>query len=191
MSVKVITDSTSYIPESEQEKYDIALVSLSVLLDGESIREMDIPYNEFYERMSRAKTIPTSSQPAVGELTEAFEKVLAAGNDIFGVFISSKMSGTYQTALMIKQQLLEKYPERKIEIMDSGTNCMQLGFIALEAAKAGMNGASMEEVWQVAEQRRSTAALFSHRRCWIICKKAAVSPEPRLYWGRFCKLNPF
>ena len=155
MSVKVITDSTSYIPESEQEKYDIALVSLSVLLDGESIREMDIPYNEFYERMSRAKTIPTSSQPAVGELTEAFEKVLAAGNDIFGVFISSKMSGTYQTALMIKQQLLEKYPERKIEIMDSGTNCMQLGFIALEAAKAGMNGASMEEVWQAAEQVRT------------------------------------
>ncbi len=155
MSVKVITDSTSYIPQNEQEKYDITLVSLSVLLDGESIREMDIPYDEFYERMSKAKTIPTSSQPSVGEMTAAFEKILSAGHDLFGVFISSKMSGTYQTALMIKKQMSEKYPERTIEIMDSGTNSMQLGFIALEAAKCGFNGGSMSETVKVAEHVRT------------------------------------
>ncbi len=155
MSIKIITDSTSYIPQAWQDKYDIALVSLSVLLDGESIREMDIPYDEFYERMSKAKEFPTSSQPALGEMSAAFEKVLAEGNDLFGVFISSKMSGTYQTALMLKQQMQEKYPERKIEIMDSGSNSMQLGFIALEAAKAAADGADMSEVVAKADHVRT------------------------------------
>lgn len=140
---------------------------------------MDIPYNEFYERMSRAKTIPTSSQPAVGELTEAFRKGISRGHDIFGVFISSKMSGTYQTALMIKQQLLEKYPERKIEIMDSGTNCMQLGFIALEAAKAGMNGASMEEVCGGGAGAHAQPLYFLPEV--LLSQKGGRISEPRLY----------
>ena len=64
------------------------------------------------------------------------------------------MSGTYANALSTRQMLLENYPNAKIEIMDSRTNCMQLGFIALAAAKTAAEGLSMEEVIAAASNVR-------------------------------------
>jgi len=155
LAVKVLTDSSSYIPQADIDKYDITIVSLSVNLEGESIKETEIAYDIFYDKMKCAKNIPTSSQPPIGELTEAFEKIIQKGDELFAVFLSSKMSGTYNTALVVKNQLLEKYPQAKIEIFDSASNSMQMGFQALEAAKAAANGAEMAEIVKIAEHIRS------------------------------------
>ena len=149
MAIKIVTDSTSYIPEEFINKYDISVVSLNVLMNGESIREVDLDNETFYSKMEESTEIPSSSQPSPDEIYNTFENIIKEGNSIVGIFISSDMSGTVSSANLIKNMLLEKYPTAHIEIVDSRSNCMQMGYVAIEAAKAAAAGKSMEEVIDV------------------------------------------
>ena len=149
MSIKIVTDSTSYIPEEFINKYDISVVSLNVIMNGESIREVDLDNETFYSKMEESTEIPSSSQPSPDEIYNTFENIIKEGNSIVGIFISSDMSGTVSSANLIKNMLLEKYPTAHIEIVDSRSNCMQMGYVAIEAAKAAAAGKSMEEVIDV------------------------------------------
>ena len=149
MAIKIVTDSTSYIPEEFINKYDISEVSLNVIMNGESIREVDLDNETFYSKMEESTEIPSSSQPSPDEIYNTFENIIKEGNSIVGIFISSDMSGTVSSANLIKNMLLEKYPTAHIEIVDSRSNCMQMGYVAIEAAKAAAAGKSMEEVIDV------------------------------------------
>ena len=149
MAIKIVTDSTSYIPEEFINKYDISVVSLNVIMNGESIREVDLDNETFYSKMEESTEIPSSSQPSPDEIYNTFENIVKEGNSIVGIFISSDMSGTVSSANLIKNMLLEKYPTAHIEIVDSRSNCMQMGYVAIEAAKAAAAGKSMEEIIDV------------------------------------------
>jgi len=144
MTIKVITDSTSYIPEALREEYDISVVSLSVVFGDEAFKEVDISNEWFFKKLEVDKKIPTSSQPSINDLFKLFEEHVKKGDEIVGVFISSDMSGTYSTALTVKNMILDDYPHAKIEIIDSRSNCMQLGFAALAAAKVAKAGGTFE-----------------------------------------------
>lgn len=146
MSVKVITDSTSYIPKELRDEYDISVASLNVILNGKSYREVDINNEEFYKEMVETGEIPTSSQPSIEELLEMFKRKIINGNEVVGIFLSSKMSGAYSSANLVKSMILEEYPNAKIEIFDSETNCMQMGYEVLQAARAAKDGKSIEDV---------------------------------------------
>ncbi|GAA0124564.1 DegV family protein [Clostridium sp. ATCC 25772] len=146
MSVKIITDSTSYIPKEYIEKYDISIVSLNVVLNGKSYREVDLENNFFYKEMDKCSSIPTSSQPSVEEFYNIFENIVKNDDDIVGLFISSEMSGTYSTANLVKNMILENYPDRKVEIIDSRSNCMQMGFAAIEGARTAKEGKDISSV---------------------------------------------
>ena len=146
MKIKLVTDSTAYIPEELIHKYDIKVVSLSVAFKTESFKEVDIDKETFYKKMEDSKEIPTSSQPAFQELYDVFEKQIELGNAVVATFLSSDMSGTYSTAHVIKEMIIEKYPAARIEIVDSKSNCMQLGYAVLEGAYAIEKGDSLEKV---------------------------------------------
>lgn len=145
MAVRILTDSTSYLSDDLVKDLDINVISLFVTFNDESIKEMEISNSDFYKKMEK-EGIPTSSQPATGELLEAMEEVVKSGDDLVCVFISSVMSGTYQSALMCKDILLEKYPDANIEVIDSETNSMQLGFITLAGARLAKEGKDINEV---------------------------------------------
>ena len=149
MAIKIVTDSTSYIPKEFINKYDISVVSLNVIMNGKSIREIDLDNETFYKQMEESTEIPSSSQPSPDEIYNTFENIIKEGNSVVGIFISSDMSGTVSSANLIKNMLLEKYPSANIEIIDSRSNCMQMGYVAIEAAKAAAAGKSMEEVINV------------------------------------------
>lgn len=150
MGISVITDSTSYIPENIRKKYDISTVSLSVNFESETYREEEIIESVFYSKMSKCATLPTSSQPTPDELCCAFQTHVSDGNEVVGIFLSSKMSGTYSSAIMAKNMVLEKNPDANIEIVDSESNSMQLGFAVISAAKAASEGKSMDDVLEAA-----------------------------------------
>lgn len=149
MAIKIVTDSTSYIPKKYLEKYDISVVSLNILLKNTNRRETSISNQTFYKEMEDAKEFAVSSQPTPEEFYDVFDKIAKNGDDIVGIFISSEMSGTYSTANLVKNMILEKY-DINIEIIDSKTNCMQMGFIVLEAAKHAKFGKSMNEILDIA-----------------------------------------
>lgn len=146
MTVKIVTDSTSYISEELQKRYDISIASLSVIFDNEEFKEIDIQNENFYDKLDRSLRIPTSSQPSLDEMYNILEKHIRNNNEVVGVFLSSEMSGTYSNACLAKSMILEKYPNALIEIIDSRSNCMQLGFAALSAAKAAQQEKPIDEV---------------------------------------------
>ena len=146
MTVKIITDSTSYIPQSIREQLDITVISLNVIINHDSKREVEIDLADFYQQLPTLPSIPTSSQPSPEEMLSAFETLADQGNEVLGIFLSSKMSGTYSSAHLIKNLILEQNKQAVIELFDSQTNCMQMGLMVIEAAKAAQQGASLKEV---------------------------------------------
>lgn len=152
MTIKLVTDSTSYIDVETQKELDIKTVNLSVHFSDESFDETNVPYDYFYKKVDQENVIPSSSQPTIGEMYEVFKDIVIRGEQVLGIFISSKMSGTYQTALSAKQMILEEFPQALIEILDSKTNCMAMGIQVVEAAMAAKAGKKMEEVVAIAQQ---------------------------------------
>jgi len=170
MAVKVLTDSTSYIDESIKEELGISVVSLNVIFGEErSMKEMDIENKGFYESLDQ-KDIPTSSQPSVDEMYHTMKSVVEQGDDLFCIFLSSKMSGTYANAHIAKDMVIEKYPQGKIEIIDSKSNCMQLGFAVMVAARLAKKGASLEEIKVAVDENieRSRFVFVPHNLEYLI-----------------------
>jgi len=151
MAVIILTDSTSYIDEITRRELDIKVVSLGISFGDEVIKETEIDDESFY-KMMEAKGIPTSSQPPVGDIFNIMKSATEKGHQLLGVFISSDMSGTYSTALLAKNMVLELYENAQIEIIDSRSNSMQLGFAVVVAARAAKAGKTLLESKEVAEQ---------------------------------------
>ena len=151
MSIKIIADSTCYLPKEYIDKYKISIASLNVLINGNSYRETDLSNDWFYNEMAKSSTIPTSSQPSIEELYNIVESIVKNGDDVVGIFLSSDMSGTFSTSNLVKNMIIENYPNAKIVMIDSRSNCMQAGFAVLEAAKAANENKSLDEVVSIAK----------------------------------------
>ena len=151
MSIRIIADSTCYLPKEYIDKYNVSIVSLNVLLNGKSYRETDLENDWFYKEMSKSPSIPTSSQPSIDDFYKAIESQVKEGHDIVGIFLSSDMSGTFSTSNLVKEMILEKYPNANIVMLDSRSNCMQAGYAILEAAKAAADNKSLDAVVSIAK----------------------------------------
>lgn len=152
MPVRVVTDSTSYIPTQTAEELGITVVSLGVVFGDEAFRELDVEDRWFYEKMAASPKIPTSSQPSPAEMRAAFEAGVLAGDPVVGVFISSDMSGTLASAELVAEELRREHPGADIRIVDSRSNSMQLGFAVIAAAKAAAAGQDAEDCVRAAEE---------------------------------------
>jgi DegV family protein with EDD domain len=158
--VAVVTDSTAYIPGDLLSKYNITTVPLVLIWGGETFQDgVNILPDEFYKRLGTAKIMPTTSQVSPMTMKIVFEKLLGEGYDVCGIFISSKLSGTVQSATQAVEMLSEA--KEKIAIIDSETTAMAMGFQVLTVAKAAQVGTSLLECKKLAETAREhTGVLF-------------------------------
>lgn len=147
--VAVVTDSTSTIPKNLVEQYQLTVVPQVVIWGEETQRDgVDVQPTEFYQRLAASKVLPTTSQATVASFKEVYENLHGQGYEILCVLISSKLSGTISSAIQAK----ELVPDARVEIVDSLSAAMALGFQVLEAAKAAQRGASLAECKAIAEQ---------------------------------------
>ena len=190
MAIKIVTDSTSYISDEYIKKYDIKLVSLNVIINGVSSREIDIENEVFYEEIKNSKEIPKSSQPIPEEMLNTFREIVEDGDSIVGIFLSSKMSGTYSNANMIKDMILEDYPDADIHILDSKTNCMQMGFAVIEAARTASEGKSINEVINAANHViNNSRVLFTPETLEYLKKGGRIGGAAALF-GNVLQIKP-
>src|SRR5688572_27838106 len=97
--VAVVTDTTHYLPAALVERHDLHLVSLYVNWDGHTDRESDLPdYDGFYDHLRSAVTLPSTSQPSVGDFLAVYEPLLEGGDDVLSVHLSGGISGTVHAA---------------------------------------------------------------------------------------------
>lgn len=150
MVTRVVTDSTSYLPRNIRREYAIDVISMKVTIDGETFAEDTLDNETFYRKMAESKRFPTSSLPSVQEMYDVFERHVQAGEAVVAVFISAKMSGTHDMALVAREMILERYPDADITVVDSKSNSMELGFAALGAARAARAGKPPAEAAEAA-----------------------------------------
>ncbi|HEX5809184.1 MAG TPA: DegV family protein [Anaerolineales bacterium] len=158
--VAIVTDSTAYLPEDCLKQYNITVTPLSVIWGDQVYQDgVDILPGEFYQRLADSRVMPTTSQvmPAVMQLT--FESLLLQSYDVLGIFLSSKISGTMQSAIQARSML--PYAAENIAIIDSLSTTMAMGWPVLTAARAASAGESLTECQKIAEHAcASSGVLF-------------------------------
>jgi len=144
MAVKVVTDSLSDITSDIAQGLGITVVPLTVSFGRESFLDrITLTTDEFYYRLAHDANWPITTQPSPGDFVNVFNKLAQETDEILVITLSTKLSGTYQSALQAKS-LVEK--ECRIEVIDSLTVAMGLGLIVIAAAKAAQAGANLDEV---------------------------------------------
>lgn len=157
--VAVVTDSTAYIPTHLLNGCAVRIAPLQLIWGDETLRDgVDIQPAQFYERLKHAKVSPSTSQPSPATFADMYRELLEEGFDILSIHISAKLSGTLDSAIQARQE----FPGARIEIIDSETTAMPLGFLVLEAARAANQGAKLQEVRDMVDQARlNTGVLFA------------------------------
>ena len=189
--IRIITDSTSSIPARLRAQLGIDTVSLHVHRGNteydESTMDLDAFYDDIYEMID---DIPTSSQPSPADMELAFEKAAEAGESVLAVFLSSRMSGTFEAALAAAARVKARIPEAKIAIVDSLTNCLELGWPAMAAARARNAGESLEQcVARVRESLDRTRFVFAPESLRFLEKGGRIGRASALL-GNLLKISP-
>jgi fatty acid kinase fatty acid binding subunit len=141
--VRIVTDSTADLTPEQQRAAGITVVPLNVHFGDEVFRDhVDLSTDEFFRRLKASPQLPRTSQPSVGAFEEAYRSLRQGADEIVSVHLSSKVSGTYNSALMAAQSV----GEGKIDVVDSLSTSMALGFIALEGAKLARAGRDRQAV---------------------------------------------
>jgi len=155
--VAIVTDSTSNIPEELLTNYQITQIPLQLIWGNDNYRDgLDITPLEFYTRLKHSKDSPTSSQPSPADFHRVYIDLLDKGYDIVSVHISSKLSGTMDSAIQAKNMV----GSDRIALVDSLSASMALGFLALLAARAAKDGASFKEVVELTENAVPRTGVF-------------------------------
>lgn len=159
----IVSDGSCDLPpELVQEKY-ITVVPFYVSFDGKNYqREMvDIGVREFYQQMvDNPKVYPKSSMPSVQDYVDAFLPFVKEKTPVLCICITTKFSGSMQSALNAKEMLLEEYPEAEIAVIDATVNTVLQGLYVLEAVKLRDSGAGFQETVERLEQIKSTGRIF-------------------------------
>jgi len=158
--VAIVTDSTAYLPTELVEQLNITIVPLILILGEKSFEDgVDILPDDFYRLMENSKLVPTTSQATMLSMKNAFEGLLEQGFAVLGLFLSSRLSGTVESALQARA-MIQKGQE-KISIMDSLATTMALGWPVLTAARAANAGENLVECQKLAEKARDqTGVMF-------------------------------
>jgi DegV family protein with EDD domain len=161
--VAVVTDSTSYLPPGVAEENNLTVVPLYVVFGGDrTVPETEITdYDAFFDELRTAETLPTTSQPSVGDFRSAYEPLLAEGREIVSVHISGGLSGTPDAARQAKEALeREGGGGERIEVIDSTTAAGGLGFMVLTAVKAANEGLSATQVVERVTEARGQLKMW-------------------------------
>lgn len=149
---KIIVDSTSDLPDSIIEKYDIDVLPLRIYIEGnEYLDNVTISVDEVYDAM-RKGLYPKTSLPNPKDTYELFKKYASAGRNFIFYTISSELSGTYETGHQIIQELKVEYPDVKMGIVDTKSGSLAIGLIVLQAVKMAKEGVDFDEIISVSNE---------------------------------------
>ncbi|MBR5223486.1 MAG: DegV family protein [Clostridia bacterium] len=192
----IIPDTSCDLIKPLRERFGIDdyIEGIVYLPDGTAIKS-DIDwetYNpiDFFESMKDKNISYRTACATTGDIIRVYEKHLKAGKDILAITLSSALSGTYQTCELVKNQLLEKYPERKIICVDSMRYSTALSMLVIEAALKRNEGLSLEETAEYIEKNKHCL-----HQCgpmddlFFLCKTGRIS-NFKAFFGTLVGINP-
>ena len=151
----IFTDSTSDLKHEQVQDMGVSIIPFPVIINEQTYYHYpdfrELGAQKFYE-MLRNGTTANTAQINMNTFIEEFEKSLKEGKDVLYICFSSGLSGTFQSAQMAQRELLEKYKDNKIIIVDSKCASMGQGLLVYYAAKKKKEGASIEELAEYVEE---------------------------------------
>lgn len=163
MDYKIVTDGSCDLPPELCRQKNIDVVPFYVSFDSENCRKeiAEMPIRDFYEQMvSDPTTFPKSSMPSVQDYVDVFTPIVEAGKGVICICITTKFSGSFQSAMNAREMILENYPDARITVMDSTLDTVLQGIFVLEAAKLYEAGAAYETVVEELEKLKGTGRIF-------------------------------
>jgi DegV family protein with EDD domain len=157
--IAVVTDSTTYLPADLVNKYNISIAPQVLIWGDETYKDgVDIESREFFTRLKTAKVMPTTSQVSIISFQEIFQGLVDQDYEIIAILVSTKLSGTNQSANQAKE--LMGSAGDKIHIVDSQSVAMALGFQAMAVARAVADGADLKDAIALAERSHENTGVF-------------------------------
>jgi DegV family protein with EDD domain len=157
--IAIITDTDCSLPADISERYDIRQVPITIHFGDESYTSgVDIDDLRLFQRIDQLNRLPTTAAPSPGAFAEAYESALNKGaDDVLCICVSSKISGTYASAVAA----CEGFPGKKITVVDSLCVSMGQGFMALKASEMAQAGANVNEIMAELADMRGRMSLFA------------------------------
>ncbi len=151
MSVKIVTDSTADIPAEVVQALGITVVPLTVHFGDKVYRDgVDIDAERFLAALATSRALPHTAQPPPGAFVEVYRALLDQGHDIISIHLSSKLSGTINSALLARQ---EAGATERITVVDSLWTSMALGLVVISAAIAAQQGDEPPQILRLVDER--------------------------------------
>lgn len=149
--ITIVTDSVASIPEDLAHKLGLRILTLYVNHDGREYEDATMDVDEFYKDIyNMLDDIPTSSQPSAQAFEDIFEEAAQAGNQVLGLFISSRMSGCYEGALRAARAVQARHAKFDYAIIDTTSNSYDEAFPVFDAVDSVSSGRNLEHAAQAA-----------------------------------------
>lgn len=157
--IAIVTDSTAYIPKELLDQYQIRIAPQVLIWGEETFQDgVDIQPSEFYARLKTAKIMPSTSQATPGTFYRIFSELVEQDYQVVAILLAATLSGTISSAVQAREMLTGA----TIEIVDSQTTAMALGFQVLEAAKIAQDGANLSDCVAIAKRaQQHTGVVFA------------------------------
>lgn len=183
--IKVVCDGIANMPRELAKQYDIEVVPLTINIDGNEYRDVDITDEEFYVMMREAKDMPKTSQATYVDFKGIFDRLIEEGNTVLYIAGSSKSSGTYQSAVLASKDV-----EGEIHIFDSMSISFGCGMLVLHAARMLQDGMSLEDVLKELEKLRDKVFVSMSMNSLEYLKKGGRISNGKALVGNMLSLRP-
>ncbi len=163
MAYQIITDGSCDLGREIPEKTGIKVVPFYVTFDGQNYQKEieELGVREFYQQMvDHPKQFPKSSLPSVQDYVDVFTPYARAGRDMICLCITTKFSGSYNSAKTAAELLAEDYPTVRIQVVDTMVNTVLQGILVLEAVRMQQAGLSFEETLAGIERIKGTGRII-------------------------------
>ncbi len=189
--IKLLTDSVASIPAADAEAMGIDVISLYVYEGDVEHVDAEMDLDAFYGRLEQmADDVPTSSQPSQQAFEDYFEKAAARGDEVLGVFISSKMSGTFEGALRAARAVHARNIDLNAALVDTYSTGWDQAYCVLAAQRAIAQGRTLEECARAAADAvECTRFLFSPTNLTFLQRGGRIGAAKALL-GNLVRLVP-
>ena len=188
MSIRIVTDSTADIPVETANKLNIKVVPLNVHFGQSTFKDgIDLTTDNFFDKLIQGPHFPSTSQPSIGDFMEAYKPIIEKGDEIISIHISSKLSGTTNSAIQAAEQLKD---DGNIAVVDTLQASLTVGLTAMAAAKAVLEGKVFQEVVDLAKSTSDRAELFALLDTLEYLEKGGRIGKARALVGGLLKIKP-
>ncbi|MEC8958706.1 MAG: DegV family protein, partial [Chloroflexota bacterium] len=153
MTIRIVTDSSCDLPSGLIEQYGISVLPCYVVVDDQTFKDgLEIQADDFYRRLLADGRTPTTAQPTPSDFQTVYRELVGQGDQIISIHVSSKLSGTLNSAQQAKASLDDG---SAVEIIDSQLASIPLGLAVLDAAIMASKGGSVHDIAGQIRQRLS------------------------------------